>query len=197
MIMLGCVSIRRRIATTYMTADQANPQMHPASADFQTILTTLGTRGYLANLVKMLADHSTFLSINHWLYNRLPGSSASAFSAMSDCDYLSGASSEPTPYTAGRCVTIHFSIPDDWLPNCCRGSTTYGCCPVPSGCAVCDLAWLLLYMRFRRSGSALQAFGKPSNGFFHALRQIHTRFPIQDGARLADIRLALLGIVLW
>lgn len=53
MEMFGRMFIFRRIAAPDMSAGQTNAQMHPAIADFQTILTALGAGCNFVNLVKM------------------------------------------------------------------------------------------------------------------------------------------------
>jgi hypothetical protein len=55
--MLPRMSMRRRIAATYMTAGQTDPQMHPPRTDSQTILTAVGTRGDVADHVQMRVTH--------------------------------------------------------------------------------------------------------------------------------------------
>lgn len=48
---LPCVTIRGRIAATDMTARKADPQVEPAAADAQAVLTaSRGRRRYVANL---------------------------------------------------------------------------------------------------------------------------------------------------
>ena len=61
MEMLRRMLVRRRVAAPHMPALHAHPQMHPRTADLQTLLTPVGRRLHLPDLVQMGTFHaSTF-----------------------------------------------------------------------------------------------------------------------------------------
>jgi hypothetical protein len=53
--MFGCVLVFRLVAATNMPARQANTQMDPTVASFETLSTTVGGSGVGQNLIEMLA----------------------------------------------------------------------------------------------------------------------------------------------
>jgi enamine deaminase RidA (YjgF/YER057c/UK114 family) len=55
------VLIGRGIAAANMAANQADAQVNPAPANFQTIFATLGAWRYFADLVSVGASHGFFL----------------------------------------------------------------------------------------------------------------------------------------
>ena len=74
-------------------------------------------------------------------------------------------------------VLVHaenYSISSAWLP--------------PRDLANAEILW-------RKPGTRLHAVAEPGDGLFHTFAQVDFGLPAQDGARLGDVGLALLGVV--
>ena len=55
LIVLGRVGVRRVVAAAYMAADEAQPEVHPATARLQAIFTATRGRCDLTNLIQVAA----------------------------------------------------------------------------------------------------------------------------------------------
>jgi hypothetical protein len=63
-VMLGGMLVGGGVAAADVAAGEADPQMDPPATGFETIFTPfLGAGGYFLNLIKVLANHYSFLNL--------------------------------------------------------------------------------------------------------------------------------------
>ena len=53
--MCGCVTVRRVVTASDVTAAEAHPQVHPNAADAKAILAASGARSHIVDLIQMRA----------------------------------------------------------------------------------------------------------------------------------------------